>query len=632
MKNYLSKKHLFMAASLLLVSFNSVWADDVVVPSSVYFNDFSSEEGLTIQGSGSFVALDDSRFGKVFQNVGKTVRTNYLLLPSATLSGINDTKTGMTIGFWVNAKNALSNSEPYFWSPMFCALDQAPVAGNNEWTMFYAGACTYLRYNLNEYSGGWCDFTYEQNTDPDLAQTDNNFKNRLNSSWLDNGNWHYYTITITNAEAAQAIVYVDGVKKNSWNFDSRGLFNAIQKLVYPCLGGNQYADLADVDASFAFDDFVVYDQALTVEQIGKIISDKLVQGTQIGKSDFTTDYLAASSDKVKLYPGDSYHYRFINYFGGGDAWLNWHLPVAAPNGTNTIVLRTDWYDDVNGTEVSDHQRGFSTNAADYWANVPSKMDGATVDMIVTFTADKKFVMTSTVTARDNTTWTYNYTSDNENNIDLTSMEYLQVSLSVNHSWLDLLNEDFAAIGATIGANGYATFANGHMLDLSNLPTGLKAYKAKVDGSKAKVNFTEVNVAVPANTGLLLEGTANTTYAIPVAASASALADNDFLVNVDGTTFTPESGYTYYGMNKDSNPMTFGQFAPATVAIPANKAYLKVVNTSAHELTVSFGDVTGIADVRGKMSDVRGDFFDLQGRKVAQPVKGLYIVNGKKVIK
>jgi len=49
------------------------------------------------------------------------------------------------------------------------------------------------------------------------------------------------------------------------------------------------------------------------------------------------------------------------------------------------------------------------------------------------------------------------------------------------------------------------------------------------------------------------------------------------------------------------------------------------------LNFVFGDVTGIADVRSKMEDVRADFFDLQGRKVSQPTKGLYIVNGKKVV-
>ena len=47
----------------------------------------------------------------------------------------------------------------------------------------------------------------------------------------------------------------------------------------------------------------------------------------------------------------------------------------------------------------------------------------------------------------------------------------------------------------------------------------------------------------------------------------------------------------------------------------------------------FGDdATGIRDVKCKKEDVRGHVFDLQGRKVAQPTKGLYIVNGKKVMK
>ena len=50
------------------------------------------------------------------------------------------------------------------------------------------------------------------------------------------------------------------------------------------------------------------------------------------------------------------------------------------------------------------------------------------------------------------------------------------------------------------------------------------------------------------------------------------------------------------------------------------------------------DTTGIKNVRGQKSDGRSDFFDLQGRKVVQPVnachtlkKGLYIKNGHKYI-
>jgi len=53
----------------------------------------------------------------------------------------------------------------------------------------------------------------------------------------------------------------------------------------------------------------------------------------------------------------------------------------------------------------------------------------------------------------------------------------------------------------------------------------------------------------------------------------------------------------------------------------------------HELAGVFGEATGIGDVRGKMSDVRGDVFNLNGQRVIAPAKGLYIINGqKKVVK
>jgi hypothetical protein len=47
-----------------------------------------------------------------------------------------------------------------------------------------------------------------------------------------------------------------------------------------------------------------------------------------------------------------------------------------------------------------------------------------------------------------------------------------------------------------------------------------------------------------------------------------------------------------------------------------------------------GDVTGIEDVRGLMSDGRGDnWYDLNGRRLQQKPtkKGIYIQNGKKTI-
>jgi hypothetical protein len=43
------------------------------------------------------------------------------------------------------------------------------------------------------------------------------------------------------------------------------------------------------------------------------------------------------------------------------------------------------------------------------------------------------------------------------------------------------------------------------------------------------------------------------------------------------------------------------------------------------------DETGVNEVRGQKEEVRGDFYNLAGQRVAQPTKGLYIQNGKKIV-
>ena len=191
----------------------------------------------------------------------------------------------------------------------------------------------------------------------------------------------------------------------------------------------------------------------------------------------------------------------------------------------------------------------------------------------------------------------------------------------------------ATVPATLGSNGYATFASPYVLDLTtaNLPSGVIAYKASVSGTT--VTFTALDQTVPANTGVLLKGTG--TVNIPVAATGTAVEGNDFLVNEGGATFAGNASYYYFGLVKDSNPLTFRKFDPSATAIPADKAYLKVLKSSvatARGLEFVFDDeVTGVNEVRSQKEDVRSEWFDLQGRKVAQPQKGLYIVNGKKVV-
>ena len=171
----------------------------------------------------------------------------------------------------------------------------------------------------------------------------------------------------------------------------------------------------------------------------------------------------------------------------------------------------------------------------------------------------------------------------------------------------------------------STYVAPAALDFSAVsPAGLKAYVATAAAS-GSVTLDEVTT-VPAGTPLLLIGTAGTEYTVPVAASASAPATN-LLAAGDGTTAFDGSSFDYI-LASDG---LFHQISSGTVA--EGKAYLHCASNptaSAPYLTLNFGDVTGINEVQSAGAKVNG-YFDLLGRKVAQPTKGLYIVNGKKVV-
>ena len=205
--------------------------------------------------------------------------------------------------------------------------------------------------------------------------------------------------------------------------------------------------------------------------------------------------------------------------------------------------------------------------------------------------------------------------------------------------------------ATLGTNGYGTFASPYPLDLANLPGGLTAYKASTISGKT-VTFTAVTEAVQANTGLLLKGDAGeseTIVSIPVAASgANISASNQFLVNTAGTTFDGDDKYYYFGLKK--NTLTFGLFDPSTVAIPANKAYLQVLKSSVNSsvgdsrsLSIVFDDeATGVGAslMNNEERTMNNEVYDLQGRRVdgsrltvngSRLNPGIYIKNGRKVV-
>ena len=171
---------------------------------------------------------------------------------------------------------------------------------------------------------------------------------------------------------------------------------------------------------------------------------------------------------------------------------------------------------------------------------------------------------------------------------------------------------------------YTTLTSADNLDFTNT-TGLKAYIA-TEVSGDNVQMVPVN-KVPAGTGLVLKATTpGSAVYVPVfdGTGADNVSANKMAGSATETTaIAANGGYIL----KD------GVFQPATAGtLAAGKAYLNIA-VSARELVLNFdeSDVTAISEVMNTNRTNNTNVYDLQGRKVAQPTKGLYIVNGKKVV-
>ena len=207
--------------------------------------------------------------------------------------------------------------------------------------------------------------------------------------------------------------------------------------------------------------------------------------------------------------------------------------------------------------------------------------------------------------------------------------------SASAPWSSFGTIESLKANATLGTNGFTTFAYRYPLDLSNakLPTGVKAYKAS-SISGTTVYFTEFDQTVPANTGILLEGPANETVGILVAASGTDVASNEFRVNETGETFAAEPGYTYYALIKNSDPLTFGTFAPASVAMPSNKAYLMVAGggNSARSMRTVFGSsITGLNETKSALdTTVKNGAYLEKGRIVIYKAGNKFNATGAQI--
>lgn len=219
---------------------------------------------------------------------------------------------------------------------------------------------------------------------------------------------------------------------------------------------------------------------------------------------------------------------------------------------------------------------------------------------------------------------------------------IDVKLGANVHWLSWRDITYTKIAGenesvTVSDAGFATYVSPAALDFTS--TTIKAYKVKVN-EKGKATLTQVE-QVPANTPVLLYKKGGATEDIPVIASASTVSGNDLVAGKGAAVATYETvsttnDYTNMILNNVSG---IGFYFANGQTVATDRAYLHIASSLAPDaegpgsrMVMVFADeTTGVNDVRSKMSEVRGTYYNLNGQRVEKPAKGLYIVNGKKVI-
>lgn len=202
----------------------------------------------------------------------------------------------------------------------------------------------------------------------------------------------------------------------------------------------------------------------------------------------------------------------------------------------------------------------------------------------------------------------------------------------------------SSIEVTVSAAGYAT-ANYPFAVQLPLDGGLKAYTGMLSNTKDVFVLKELpDGKVPANTPVILAGEART-YSLTILNKSEQVAsvENNPLEGTYLSKNIPGEKTVYIVAKPENKPIGFyklqeqanGSTAPDRL-MGANKAFLPGDNVPAQTFGFAFsldennGGTTGIEDVHMDLS--KEIFFDLQGRRVQNPTKGIFVTkSGKKVL-
>lgn len=173
---------------------------------------------------------------------------------------------------------------------------------------------------------------------------------------------------------------------------------------------------------------------------------------------------------------------------------------------------------------------------------------------------------------------------------------------------------------------------------ATVPTGATAYIGTLNGSSIRLTDIESNV-IPKNTAVVMvaESDLATQYVAPATEVGSVPAG--VTNNLKGTLTTTERTADMYAdtyvLNGSFDNIGFYKYTATN--LPKGRAYFEVRNSGVQGVQgflFDFGEegseTTGINAATLSEGNAAKTYYDLSGRRIANPKNGLYICNGKKV--
>lgn len=361
--------------------------------------------------------------------------------------------------------------------------------------------------------------------------------------------------------------------------------------------------------------------------ITDVISDtETISGTLIGLENNTGGFGAGTPQDFIVAPNGGLTLHFKNYSNKLSAVNSWTLEIQ--QGSKYFDLGSDnriWQNGGANWITTDNVTWNTPGTSYYdWGTYVEDMYGA--DCVVTLTRSGQEVtitaLQTSIAGKDfGKTCTFTMTEEE-------AAENFTVRLLTEGGHLDLL-----PVTAEVSTYGWATFSSDYALDFSKATDGLTAYK--VTGATGNVvDMTPVTGTVPAGTGLLLKGAAGN-YNIPIVGSSDTDMTGNLMIAGTGAQVNDEDGYTNYVLGVAGEKAVFQYIGTTPATVAKGKAYLHLTGdkaASAPTLYFDWATPTAIEAVDAQKAQQAGVVYNLAGQRVAQPKKGLYIVNGKKIMK